>query len=167
MNVLCRGDEIDFAIEWFAWSAVKGLLASVLPSRMSPVGYRSVTLGNGSVWAENREKAGAARTEVSTFASLVLFRRTSVVVRSGAVKAGQARSNRSIWGSTEAERPPRNHPAGNMLKHLTMNDLQYNRRSGGAKPVKVCQSDRAGSPSANRRCAGAALGRAARRNRGK
>ena len=43
------------------------------------------------------------------------------------------------------------HPANDMPKHLTMNDLQYNRHLGGAKPVKVCQSDRVGFPSARDR----------------
>jgi len=38
----------------FACFAVNGLLASVLPGRLSQVGYRWVTLGNGNVLAENR-----------------------------------------------------------------------------------------------------------------
>ena len=66
--------------------------------------------------------------------------------------------HRSNWGSTES------HPTKNMLKHLTMNDLQYNRGFGSAKPVKVCQSDRAAFPSTSRRRSGAALGLAAWRH---
>jgi len=41
--------------------------------------------------------------------------------------------------------------AKNMPKVLTMNDLQYNRGFGGAKSVKVCQSDCVGLQSASRR----------------
>ena len=38
----------------FACSAVNGLMASVLPYRMSQVGYRSVTLGNGDAGSVDR-----------------------------------------------------------------------------------------------------------------
>ena len=47
-----RGNPSGSLSVGFAWSAVKGLLASVLRGRMSQVGYRSVTLGNGSVLAD-------------------------------------------------------------------------------------------------------------------
>ena len=100
----------------------------------------------------------------SPFANLVPFRGNSVVVKSWAVKPGQTKSNRSGLGSRGSAAPSRFHLAKNMLEHLTKNDLRYNRRLGGAKPVKVCQSDCVGLQSASRHHAGGALGLAARRH---
>ena len=71
-----------------AWPAVKGLLASVLQSRLSPVGYRSVTLGNGDVLKEVRL--------FSTFSSIVREisgRERPVVAAAGKVDFRKIKSN--------------------------------------------------------------------------
>ena len=85
---------------------------------------------------DGREKPGPQERKLP-FLRVFAFSRQ---FRCGQVPGGQTGSNRSSWGSTEAERPPRYHPAGNSCKNFTVNDLQYSRGLSGAKPVKVCQS---------------------------
>ena len=74
----------------------------------------------------------SAKSVIPFFDFEICGRSRSVKVMTGLLQDRRRRSKSSL-GSTE-------HPAKYMLKHLTMNELRFNQTSGGAKPVKVCQS---------------------------